>query len=126
MIAPHRSSAFLETGSSTPINRRLVRRARFPPPVQPEPLVRIAPDVIFNHAGKSLRIFADVRCVVSGANQFDRRFKAEPVFPQRSVPVKKSRHHGRIGMEREPGKPAVVQAGMPKKSTKTPSVSNVL
>jgi hypothetical protein len=66
--------------------------------MQPEPLIWMPPYVVFDYAGKTLRIFANVSYVVTGANEFDCGFKAKPVFAELFVPVKKPRDHGGIGM----------------------------
>src|ERR1700676_2158460 len=91
-------------GASISINRRLSRRPRFPAPMQPEPLVRIPPHVVLNDAGKTLRIFANVDCILAGASQSDCGLEAEPVFPELGVPGKKPRGDPGIGMVRQRGK----------------------
>ena len=69
--------------------------------MQPEPLIRILPHVVFDGARKTLRIFANVDFGVAAASQFDGGFEAQPVLSERSVPVKESRNHGGVGMQRK-------------------------
>ena len=102
-VHANRNAHILSMHRSPLIDRCLARRPRFPSAVDPKPLVRVSPHVIFNNARESLRIFSNVRCVISTASQFDSRLETQPVFSQRRVPVKKSRHHCGVGVESETG-----------------------
>src|SRR5665213_3047255 len=57
------------------VNRRVTRRARLPPALDPQPLVRITLDVIFDFAGESLRVLANVLGIIPSADQLHLRIK---------------------------------------------------
>src|SRR5438270_882970 len=73
--------------------------------MQPEPLVRIGSDVVFNHAGETLRIFANVCGIITTASQLNCGLEAKPVFPQGRIPMKKSRHDRGPTMKGKSGEP---------------------
>src|SRR5580704_1841641 len=55
------------------IDRLLTRRARLPPLVDPNPLIRMFGDVVFNDASEARSVLADVRLFVAGSSKFDGR-----------------------------------------------------
>src|SRR5216683_7868554 len=83
------------------VYRWIARRACFPSAMHPEPLVWMPPYVIFKHARKSLRVFANVHGVVTRADEVNLRLKTEPVFPSQVVPVNEHRDDCGTCVQRE-------------------------
>src|SRR6266404_89338 len=75
------------------VKRRFACRPGFPACVYPDPLLRIFSNDFFGDLRKSLRVFKDVARGVAGANQLQRRFEPQPVFPQRFIPHSIARYH---------------------------------
>ena len=73
--------------------------------MNPEPLVRILPDVIFDHAREPLRVFANVGVGVSRAGKLHFRVKAKPVLTDGAVPMDENRDDRRARVQREPREP---------------------
>ena len=68
--------------------------------MDPEPLVGIAADVVFENLCKQLSIRNDVGFAVFGAHQLHRGIEAQPIFLQARVPNGESRNHGGISLQR--------------------------
>src|SRR5271156_3879611 len=78
------------------IDRLLARGPRLPALVNPQPLVGIAPHVIFNHPRESRRVFAHVGLFLAGAHEFHGRLETQAVFPALFVPGKKPGNYGSL------------------------------
>jgi hypothetical protein len=62
------------------VQRFFPRRPRLPPPVHPQPLLRVLPHVLFNDRRKFLCVGLDVRLQIPRAQQLHRRIKPQPVL----------------------------------------------
>ena len=64
---------------------RLVERlfavwAGLPPPMNPQPLIGILPDIILQNLIEHARVLEDVFCPVAGLNQFQRWVEMQPML----------------------------------------------
>ena len=64
--------------------------------MQPEPLVRVTSDVVFDHAREHGGVGDDVSLVVAGAEEFERGIEAQDIFSELAIPGRESRHDRRI------------------------------
>src|SRR5208282_4210998 len=88
------------------IQRRLPGRARLPPFVHPEPLIRKLSRILLEHLHKPRGVRHHVRLRVPGPHQFERRIELQMVAPLRLAPVHVPRHHRAVRAQRDPCHPA--------------------
>src|SRR6185312_16235903 len=82
---------------------------RLPARVDPDPLLGMLSNDVFDDFGESLRVFEDIAVGVSGSNQIDGRFEAESIFAEAGVPPAVAGHDGSVGVQcdaREAGRRA--------------------
>src|SRR5215471_11664799 len=73
--------------------------------MDPNPLLRIFSNDVFEYFGELTSIFEDTAFRVTGPNKFQGRLEPEPVFFDALVPKDISGHNCGIGMERQPRDP---------------------
>src|SRR5580698_4909989 len=123
-LASHRSAKALRHPKTIPKN--LVERwfafgPSLPASMEPEPLVRIAADVVFDHAGEERGVGDDigfVACstvvwsavvrsgVAPAPHELKRGIEAQGIFAELVIPGGKSRHDGGVGAEGNAGQSA--------------------
>src|SRR5690349_14051176 len=79
----------------------LSRRSRLPSAVDPEPLVGVAADVVFENFRHQLSVRNDVGFAVFRADYLHRGIEAQTIFLQTRVPDGESRDDGGIGLQRD-------------------------
>src|ERR1700716_456431 len=79
------------------IQTLLSRRPRLPPPMHPQPLLRILPYILFNNRCELLRIGLDVGLELAGSHQLHSRIEAQPILSQLRIPDRETGNHGGIG-----------------------------
>src|SRR6266481_4152468 len=82
------------------VNRWLALRPGVPPPMDPNPLLWILADNLFNHIRIFLRILQDIALRIARSNQLDQRLEAQTVFSARFIPHSVSRHDSGVRMQR--------------------------
>src|ERR1019366_1202662 len=85
------------------VQGRLAGRASFPAAVDPEPLVGIAADEVFDDLGEFRGIGHDIGLVVAGANQLHGGIEAQDIFSQLRIPHRKAGDYGGVGAQGNAG-----------------------
>src|SRR5579883_506776 len=81
------------------VQRRGAWRAGVPARVDPDPLVGVAADYLFDDFCKAPGVRQDVLLVVSGANKLDGGLELETIFPERGVPNGVAGDDGRVRVQ---------------------------
>src|SRR6266403_5863880 len=88
------------------IQRWLAFWACLPATVDPQPLIGIAADEVFDDFGEFCGVGYDVGLVITGANQLDGGIEAQDVFAQCRIPDGKAGDDGGVGAQGDAGKAA--------------------
>src|SRR5271166_595067 len=96
--SPHKPRPHTSRPSS--IQRWLAWWARLPAAVDPEPLVGILPDDVFDYFREFCGVSRDVCFVIGGADQLDGGTKAQDVFAQCLIPNGKAGDDSGVGAQR--------------------------
>ena len=91
--------------------------------MEPEPLVRVAPDVVLEHVVEASGVFPHVALGVAGADQLQGRIKSQPIVAARLVPQDKYWNHRRLGAQGDAGQPGCGAGGQAKEIDKDVSVA---
>src|SRR5258708_4986677 len=85
------------------IHRRLSWRTGLPAAMDPEPLLRIAGCIAFNHLAEGGGILDCIALLIAGPDQLDGRIEAYSILAQRLIPNREGRYYGCIRVQRYAG-----------------------
>src|SRR5208337_2907502 len=88
------------------VERQLAGWPSLPAAVDPEPLVGIATDEVFDDFGEFRCVGDDVNLVIAGANQLYGGIEAQDVFAQLRIPYRKAGDYGGAGAQGNAGEAA--------------------
>src|SRR5438270_106645 len=79
-----------------------MRRAGFPAPMYPHPLIRKAPHIVFDYLIETRRIIKDIALLVLGGSELERRLITQAVLAYSGIPVVISRNYRRSSASCQP------------------------